>query len=118
MLVLTEDVVLVLGLRYALLQHGYDLSWTNSFWMALSYLHARGFSSLIVDMNAGTIEDRFVTHLVEEYDRASTGAKVFVAAAAASPALRRVLGRNRRHVMLDDRGSAESVMAALGFEAP
>ena len=46
-LILAGDLSLVLGLRQELMLLGYDLTWTNNFWVAMSYLHTRTFASLV-----------------------------------------------------------------------
>lgn len=90
-LILTDDLNLVLPLRYNLLLRHYDLNWTSNFWLAMSYLHSHRFSSLIFDMRVRSVEEKFVPDFVEEYGRGSKGKRVFLATGDMSPVLRRLL---------------------------
>ena len=90
-LVVCDDLALVFDLRQALLDHGLNLTWTNNFWIAMSHLETGHFSSLILDMKAESVEEDFVHHFVEEYDRLSTGKKIFLGAERESAAFRRQL---------------------------
>jgi hypothetical protein len=90
-LVICDDLTLVFDLRQALLDHGLNVTWTNNFWVAMSHLETSRFSSLILDMKVESVEEDFVHHFVEEYDRLSTGRKIFLGAERGSAAFRRRL---------------------------
>lgn len=88
-LLLTDSLPLVLELRQALLDENYDLTWTNNFWLAMSYLQERQFAGLVLDMRVDSVEERFVVQFIEEYDQHSQGKRIVLGAAALSPAARR-----------------------------
>ena len=118
-LILTDDVATVYSLRFAVAEHSIGVTWTNNFWVAMSFLSAQSFASLIVDMRVDTIEEKFVLHFVEEYERRSYGRKIFLACDTLSPALRRRI-RERGHEMLDGttQNTAGQLVMALGIAAP
>jgi hypothetical protein len=99
-LILTDDLNLVLPLRYDLLLRHYDLNWTSNFWLAMSYLHNHRFSSLIFDMRVRSVEEKFVPDFVEEYGRGSKGRRIFLATDDISPILRRLL-REKGNLVLE-----------------
>lgn len=111
-LILTEDLSLVFSLRHNLMQNGYDLTWTNNFWLALSYLHENIFDALVFDLKVSTVEERFVPHFLEEYDLSSRGKRIFLASSSSSAALRRQMAK-QRDVIFSTRHSVPDLVEAL-----
>jgi hypothetical protein len=112
--VLTEDLSLVLALRQSLLEIRYDLTWTNNFWIGLSYLHNGAYRALVLDLGVRSVEERFISHFTEEYGRNSRGNKV-LSAPCPIPAHLRRLAEARGYVVLDNGPSAAAVVKALGL---
>ena len=99
-LILTDDLDLVLSLRYDLLLRRHDLNWASNFWLAMSYLHSHRFAALVFDMRVRSVEAEFVPDFVEEYGRGSKGKRIFLPTPDMSPILRRLL-REKGSLVLD-----------------
>jgi len=113
-LLLTESLRLVLEMRERLLDCEYSLTWTNNFWLAMSYMHERRFCGLVIDARVESVEERFLLQFMEEYDERSQGEKVLLAAPCLSESLRRQ-SRQRGHRLLGIQVSAPDVLRALGM---
>ena len=113
-LVVTEDVSLVYGLRFGLAGRAVGVMWTNNFWVALAHLSLQPFASLIVDLSIGSVEPDFVQHFLEEYEHRGFGERIFMAAASAPPCLRRLLA-DRGARVLEEAASPERLMELLGL---
>ncbi|NQU43188.1 hypothetical protein HQ520_07870 [bacterium] len=108
-LIVTERVEMVLPLRHGLLAHRYDLVWISNFWLAMSYLHSSRFVSLIFDMDVESVEERFVMYFLEEYEKISSGRKIFLSSGTTSVAIQRQL-QEKGHLVLDRHAPPEDLV--------
>lgn len=111
-LIVTDDVSLVYALRFSIADYLYGVTWTNNFWVAMSYLHSQTFSAVVVDMRVDSVEEKYLLQFVEEYEKQSRGRKIFLTADTTSTALIRQI-RNRGHVIMDKLLSISELVQAL-----
>jgi len=114
-LIITDDLNLVLSMRQDLLALNYDLTWTNNFWIAMSYLRSRVFSSLILDLAVESVEESFVLHFLEEYEERSDGYKLFLKNNQTSALLERQI-KDRGHKILSNPLSSDLLVGHLELE--
>lgn len=113
-LFITNDLDLVLSMRHALMPMHFDLTWTNNFWVAMSFLRTRMFSALYLDMDVESVEEQFVPHFIEEYDEFSGGHKVFLASRSLTKAMRRQIVE-QGHVVFDVSQPPEELIRAFAI---
>jgi hypothetical protein len=112
-MIVTDDLTLVFSLRHDLLRGGYGLTWTNNFWVALSYLNDRVFAGVVLDLRVESIEERFIPQFFEEYEgRSSSGAKVLLSAGPLGSGLRSQL-QDQGHQVVPASSPARVVVKAL-----
>jgi hypothetical protein len=114
-LLVSEDVDLALSLRQYLLACSVGLNWVSNFWLALSVMSQHRFCSLVVDMRASSVTERFVVDFAEEYKEQSKGKRVFLTSKNTQPNIRQGL-RKRGCIVLEDRFTIEDVAEELNFE--
>ncbi len=111
-LFVTEDISMVYALRFSVALHSIGVTWTNNFWVAMSYLHNQSFDSVVVDLSVESVEEKFLLQFIEEYEIQSRGKKILLSNDATSSALTRQL-RRRGHRVLKEPRAVEDLVEAL-----